>query len=103
MSKLKIKFKGKWFWLRSMIITVIMETLMIFILFAISFSHKKLPVGWVTIVLTTIVYDLLVAAVLSGIASFYKPILIKHTGCDVYDHEENYNPFAFAKKTTNTN
>lgn len=93
MSKWKIKMKGEHFWLRSVIISVAMEALMIFILFGIAFTNKDLPVHWSTIVLTTILYDLIVATIFSGFASIAKPWIIKKTGDDVYDHNESYNPF----------
>jgi len=94
MSRWKVKMRGAWFWLRSVLITIAMEFLTIFILFTIAFSSSsaKIPDNLYVFMFNTVIFDLIVIWILSGVAALAKPILIKYSGANTYD-TNSYNPF----------
>lgn len=94
-SKLKIPFEGKLFWLRSIISTIVSGFIMVSIIM-IGFVGKDINLSqmWVMFKSTfslEVLYALALAFPASVIANFLKD----REKIDVYDHDTNYNPFNF--------
>lgn len=95
-SKLKIPFEGKLFWLRSLISTVISGFFLVAIVIAIGFSGNELDLAqsWVMFK-STYSLELLYAFILVIPAAMVTKFLKRVENVDVYDNDTNFNPFNF--------
>jgi uncharacterized PurR-regulated membrane protein YhhQ (DUF165 family) len=91
----KVKLEGRFFWLRSIVATLISEFILIFITVIIAFTpeiHLKetIHVFWDAYKL-----EILYALIFSIPAQMLVYFLKKAEGIDVYDYGISYNPFKF--------
>jgi uncharacterized integral membrane protein (TIGR00697 family) len=94
-SRYKVRWEGKFFWLRSIIATLISEFILIFITVIIAFTseiklHETIHVFWDAYKLE-IFYAIMFAIPAQLLSSYLK----KSEGIDVYDYGISYNPFKF--------
>jgi queuosine precursor transporter len=92
-SKLKIPFEGKLFWLRSILSTILGGFIMVAIIMA-GFIGKDIALSqlW-TMFKSTFSLEVLYAFALAIPASIIANYLKDKEKIDVYDHNTNYNPF----------
>lgn len=94
-SKLKIPFEGKLFWLRSIFSTIIGGFIMVAIIM-IGFVGKDITSSQIWIMFkSTFSLEVLYAFTLAYPASVIAAFLKKKENVDVYDYNTNYNPFNF--------
>lgn len=95
-SKLKIPFEGKLFWLRSLFSTVVSGFFLVTIVIAIGFSGKELNLAqsWIMFK-STYSLELLYALILVIPAALTTKYLKRIENVDVYDNDTNFNPFNF--------
>ena len=95
-SKLKIPFEGKLFWLRSILSTVVSGFFLVAIIIAIGFSGKDLSIeqSW-TMFKSTYSLEVLYALLLVIPAALTTKYLKDAENVDVYDNNTNFNPFDF--------
>jgi len=95
-SKLKIPFEGKLFWLRSLLSTVVSGFFLVAIIIAIGFSGKELNLAqsWIMFK-STYSLELLYAFILVVPAALTTKFLKRAENVDVYDNDTNFNPFNF--------
>lgn len=93
LTKWKISFKGKMFWLRSFIASTIGELIFTviadFIIFYGKISHGNL----LSIIITSYLFKLIFAPLAVMAASILVIILKNIEQIDVYDYNTNFNPF----------
>ena len=95
-SKLKIPFDGKLFWVRSLISTAVSGFLMVAIIITMGFYGKEMDIDktWLMFKSTyslEIVYAVFLVVPVALIAKFLK----RTEKIDVYDYDTNFNPFKF--------
>jgi uncharacterized PurR-regulated membrane protein YhhQ (DUF165 family) len=93
-SKLKIPFEGKLFWLRSIISTIFGGFIMVSLIIVIGFTGDKINIhqSWIMFKSTfslEILYAFLLVIPAASLAGFLK----KTENIDVYDYDTNFNPF----------
>ncbi|MBA3660216.1 MAG: queuosine precursor transporter [Gammaproteobacteria bacterium] len=94
-SKLKIPFEGKLFWLRSILSTIVGGFIMVAIIM-VGFVGKDINHLQIWIMFkSTFSLEILYAFALALPASLIAKFLKIHEAVDVYDTETNYNPFNF--------
>lgn len=93
-SKLKIPFEGKLFWLRSIISTVLGGFLLVSIVVLVGFSggEMNLTNTWIMFK-STFSLEVIYAITLAIPATYITNFLKKQENIDVYDFNINYNPF----------
>lgn len=92
-SKLKIPFEGRLFWLRSILSTVLGGFIMVAIIM-LGFVGKDISSGQIwTMFKSTFSLEILYAIALAAPASFLAKYLKVKENIDVYDINTNYNPF----------
>lgn len=94
-SKLKIPFEGKLFWLRSIFSTIFGGFIMVAIIM-MGFIGKDISISQLfTMFKSTFSLEVLYALMLAPPASIIANFLKEKEQIDVYDHHANYNPFNF--------
>lgn len=93
-SKLKIPFEGKLFWLRSIASTVISGFTLSALIVLIAFMGSKSTTSDSFIMFkSTFALEIIYAIILAFPAHFIAKYLKKSEGVDVYDLQTNFNPF----------
>lgn len=95
-SKLKIPFEGKLFWVRSILSTAISGFFLVAIIIGIGFTGKELNINQSWIMFKSTYFLEIIYAVLLVIpAALTTKYLKRVEGVDVYDKNTNFNPFDF--------
>lgn len=92
-SKWKVKFKGRFFWLRSLVATTFGELSMTFICVFLAFSGYNNLVTNLKVALTTYMLLLFYSVILVWPTWLLTLILKRQENIDVYDTKTNFNPF----------
>lgn len=95
MSKWKVKWRGRFFWLRAILASAFSELLICFTAYFMLYSGLK-PVSFILTMIATIwfyrlVFSLIAAPVAMPVCNFLKRLEQR----EVYDHEINYNPLRY--------
>ena len=95
-SKLKIPFEGKLFWVRSILSTAVSGFFLVAIIIAIGFTGKDLNLeqSWIMFK-STYSLEILYALLLVIPAALTTKFLKRAENVDVYDINTNFNPFDF--------
>lgn len=93
-SKLKIPFEGKFFWVRSILSTVISGFLLVSIIVIAGFSSEEINLSksWI-LFKSTYLLEILYAFILVIPSAFIARFLKYTEKVDVYDYNTNFNPF----------
>lgn len=92
-TKLKILFKGKLFWLRSIASSLIGGLICVFVVFGITYGHSISEENLHRLFLTDIFVRTIYAIFGSGPASLMVQFVKRKEKIDVYDVSTNFNPF----------
>ena len=94
-SKFKIPFEGRFFWIRSICATLISDFIMVVIVIIVGFYGKEIDLHntWV-LLKSTYVLEVVYAFALIIPVAYIARILKRAENVDVFDDDINYNPFA---------
>lgn len=92
-SKWKVLTKGKGFWYRSIISSIIGELIMLCISVPIALAGILSTQDILKLMLFSFSYKIIFAVIISGPANFLSNKLKVKEGIDVYDYNVSYNPF----------
>src|SRR3990167_7946388 len=94
-SKYKVLWSGKHFWIRSIVSTCISEFILIFITVIIAFTPELHLKETIHVFLDAYKLEIIYAFIFVIPAQFLVLFLKKSEGIDVYDYGISYNPFKF--------
>lgn len=95
-SKLKIPFEGKLFWIRSIFSTIVSGFFLVSIVIGVGFIGENLSLtqSW-TMFKSTYAIEIFYALILVIPAALVTRFLKRSENVDVYDKDTNFNPFDF--------
>ncbi len=100
-SKLKIPFEGKLFWLRSILSAVTSEFILVVIILYVAFYGGGMTLSKIWVMFKSSYFlDITYAIALVVPSAFTANFLKKSENVDVYDYNTNFNPFKL-KQTVN--
>jgi len=92
-SKLKIRSRGKYFWLRSVASSTLGEAVLLIISVPIIFIGIVDITSLMWIMGSTYLYKILFAVIIAFPANFFASLLKKKEGIDVFDYNTKFSPF----------
>ena len=99
LAKLKILTRGKWLWTRTVGSTLVGESVDTAIFVTIASLTGVFPwTVFVTLVLTNYIFKVAIEAVMTPVTYRVVRVLKKVEQEDWYDHDTDFNPFAFRKR-----